>query len=307
MYSKEELLIFSFINSNYDISIQNLSYKIFNFSNKENINFFKLNKIEKNEFLKSFSSEDNIEKILFVFDKLNLYKIEVEKIIKNCEERNIKIFYYSYENYPKNLMNIKESPYVIFVKGNLPSNEELEKSFAIVGTRKPSKEGIDFARDIGQYLSQNSIYNISGLALGIDTEGHNMSLQKTGAILGQGLDLEIYPRENIKLAEMILENNGFLLSELIPQTEISLFSLIKRDRLQSALTSGIIIAETGIKGGTVNTFKYAREQKKKIFISEINKEFIEKYKKNLIIIKNSLDFEKKLKNNLEQKNLSLIW
>ena len=303
MYSKEELLIFSFINSNYDISIQNLTYKIFNFSNKENINFFKLNKIEKNEFLKSFFSEDNIEKILFVFDKLNLYKIEVEKIIKNCEEKNIKIFYYSYENYPKNLIDIKESPYVIFVKGNLPLNEELEKSFAIVGTRKPSKEGIAFARDIGRYLSKNNIYNISGLALGIDTEGHNMSLQKTGAILGQGLDLEIYPRENVKLAEMILENNGFLLSELIPQTEISLFSLIKRDRLQSALTSGIVIAETGIKGGTVNTFKYAREQKKKIFISDINKEFIEKYRKDLIIAKNSLDFEKKLKNNLEQKNL----
>ena len=303
MYSKEELLIFSFINSNYDISIQNLTYKIFNFSNKENINFFKLNRIEKIEFLKSFFSEDNIEKILSVFDKLNLYKIEVEKIIKNCEEKNIKIFYYSYENYPKNLIDIKESPYVIFVKGNLPSNEELEKSFAIVGTRKPSKEGIDFARDIGQYLSKNNIYNISGLALGIDTEGHNMSLQKTGAILGQGLDLEIYPRENVKLAEMILENNGFLLSELMPQTEISLFSLIKRDRLQSTLTSGIIIAEIGIKGGTVNTFKYAREQKKKIFISDINKEFIEKYKKDLIVIKNSLDFEKKLKNNLIQKNL----
>ena len=303
MYSKEELLIFSFINSNYDISIQNLTYKIFNFSNKENINFFKLNRIEKIEFLKSFFSEDNIEKILFVFDKLALYKMEVEKIIKNCKEKNIKIFYYSYENYPKNLIDIKESPYVIFVKGNLPLNEELEKSFAIVGTRKPSKEGIDFARDIGQYLSKNSIYNISGLALGIDTEGHNMSLQKTGAILGQGLDLEIYPRENVKLAEMILENNGFLLSELIPQTEISLFSLIKRDRLQSALTSGIVIAETGIKGGTVNTFKYAREQKKKIFISDISREFIEKYKKDLIVIKNSLDFEKKLKNNLIQKNL----
>ena len=303
MYSKEELLIFSFINSNYDISIQNLSYKIFNFSNIENINFFKLNRIEKIEFLKSFFSEDNIEKILFVFDKLALYKMEVEKIIKNCKERNIKIFYYSYENYPKNLIDIKESPYVIFIKGNLPSNEELEKSFAIVGTRRPSKEGIDFARDIGQYLSKNNIYNISGLALGTDTEGHNMSLQKTGAILGQGLDLEIYPRENVKLAEMILENNGFLLSELIPQTEISLFSLIKRDRLQSALTSGIVIAETGIKGGTVNTFKYAREQKRKIFISDINREFIEKHKKDLIVIKNSLDFEKKLKNNLIQKNL----
>jgi len=199
-------------------------------------------------------------------------------------------------------MDIKESPYVIFIKGNLPSNEELEKSFAIVGTRKPSKEGIAFARDIGQYLSRNNIYNISGLALGIDTEGHNMSLQKTGAILGQGLDLEIYPRENIKLVEMILENNGFLLSELIPQTEISLFSLIKRDRLQSALTSGIIIAETGIKGGTVNTFKYAREQKRKIFVSDINREFklSGSYERGLAGDR----YEMKLKNELKQSEIA---
>ena len=295
MYSKEELLIFSFINSNYDISIQNLTYKIFNFSNIENINFFKLNRIEKIEFLKSLFSEDNTEKILFVFDKINLYKIEVEKILKICEEKNINIFYYLYENYPKNLIDIKESPYVIFVRGTLPPDKELEKAFAIVGTRKATGEGINFAKDIGTYLAKNNIYNISGLALGIDTEGHNMSLQKTGAILGQGLDLEIYPRENIKLAEKILENNGFLLSELIPKQELSIFSLIKRDRLQSALTSGIIIA--------VNTFKYAKEQKKRIFISDINKEFIEKYKKDLIVVKNSLDFEKKLKNNLVQKNL----
>lgn len=92
MYSKEELLIFSFINSNYDISIQNLTYKIFNFSNKENINFFKLNRIEKIEFLKSFFSENNIEKILNIFDRINLYKIEVEKIIKIVKKKILKSF-----------------------------------------------------------------------------------------------------------------------------------------------------------------------------------------------------------------------
>ena len=43
-----------------------------------------------------------------------------------------------------------------------------------------------------------------------------------------------------------------------------------------------------------------KEQKKKIFIADINKDFIEKYGKDLIIIKNSFDFEKKIKNNLEQ-------
>ena len=303
MYSKEELLIFSIINSKYDIGIQNLVNKIFKFSNKENLNFFNLNREDKIEFLSNFLNEENTEKILDIFDKDDFYKFEIEKIFKICEEKNINIFYHSYENYPKSLMNIKESPYVIFVRGILPSDRELDKAFAIVGTRKASQEGINFAKDIGTYLAKNNIYNISGLALGIDTIGHETCLHRTGAILGQGLDLEIYPRENINLAKMILENDGFLLSELIPKQELSMFSLIKRDRLQSALTSGIIIAESGIKGGTVNTFKYAKEQKKKIFIADINKDFIEKYGKDLIIIKNSFDFEKKIKNNLEQINL----
>ena len=303
MYSKEELLIFSIINSKYDIGTQNLINKIFKFSNKENLNFFNLNREDKIEFLSNFLNEENTEKILDIFDKDDFYKFEIEKIFKICEEKNINIFYHSYENYPKSLMSIKESPYVIFVKGTLPIDKELEKAFAIVGTRKASREGINFAKDIGTYLAKNNIYNISGLALGIDTIGHETCLHRTGAILGQGLDLEIYPRENINLAKIILENNGFLLSELIPQQELSMFSLIKRDRLQSALTSGIIIAESGIKGGTVNTFKYAKEQKKKIFIADINKDLIEKYGKDLIIIKNSFDFEKKIKNNLEQINL----
>ena len=303
MYSKEELLIFSIINSKYDIGTQNLINKIFKFSNKENLNFFNLNREDKIEFLSNFLSEENIEKILVIFEKDDFYKFEIEKIFKICKEKSINIFYHSYENYPKSLMSIKESPYVIFVKGTLPIDKELEKAFAIVGTRKASREGINFAKDIGTYLAKNNIYNISGLALGIDTVGHETCLHRTGAILGQGLDLEIYPRENINLAEKILANNGFLLSELIPKQELSIFSLIKRDRLQSALTSGIIIAESEIKGGTLNTFKYAKEQKKKIFIADINKDFIEKYGKDLIIIKNSFDFEKKIKNNLEQINL----
>ena len=47
MYSKEELLIFSIINSKYDISTQNLINKIFKFSNKENLNFCNLNRENK--------------------------------------------------------------------------------------------------------------------------------------------------------------------------------------------------------------------------------------------------------------------
>ena len=63
MYSKEELLIFSIINSKYDIGTQNLINKIFKFSNKENLNFFNLNREDKIEFLNNFLSQENIEDI----------------------------------------------------------------------------------------------------------------------------------------------------------------------------------------------------------------------------------------------------
>ena len=89
MYSKEELLIFSIINSKHDIGIQNLINKIFKFSNKENLNFFNLNRIDKIEFLSNFLNEENTEKILDIFDKDDFYKFEIEKIFKICKEKSI--------------------------------------------------------------------------------------------------------------------------------------------------------------------------------------------------------------------------
>ena len=95
MYSKEELLIFSIINSKYDIGTQNLVNKIFKFSNKENLNFFNLNRKDKIEFLSNFLSEENIEKILVIFEKDDFYKFEIEQIFKICKEKSINIFYHS--------------------------------------------------------------------------------------------------------------------------------------------------------------------------------------------------------------------
>lgn len=307
MYTKEELLIFSYINSNYDISIQNQINKIFKLTLDEKINFIEADIKLKKYLLEKYFTEKNINSLLKIFsnDSLYFYKKEIESALALCIKEQIKIYYYDHENFPKSLNRIKNPPFVIFVKGKLPNDEELKSSFALVGTRKTNIEGENFTKDIALYLNKNNFYNISGLALGIDTIGHENSLSRTGAILGQGLADKIYPKENITLVDKILINNGFLLSELFPTTQINIFNLIKRNRLQSALTSGIIIAQTDIKGGTVNTFKFAREQGKKIFISDINEKFIKKYKKDLIVIKNSTDFKEKLNNLYIQKKLFL--
>lgn len=304
MYSKEELIIFSILNTYYKEIGSSFLYKIFKISYEQKINIFKdLDKTFKK--LEEFLEKEKLEKFLKFFNE-NLIRnlnLEVEKILELCKKNKIKILTYEDKKYYLKLKEIKNPPYVLYYKGKLPNEDRFKNSVALVGTRNISSIGEKFIEEIAEYLERKDIFNISGLALGADTLGHKKTLGITGAVLGQGLAKEIYPRENKKLAEEILENNGFLLSELPPLENISAINLIKRNRMQSALADSLIIAETYLKGGTVHTFKYAREQKKEIYISEHNKNFIEKYKKDLIVIKDSKDLEKKQKEVLEQSKI----
>lgn len=151
-------------------------------------------------------------------------------------------------------------------------------------------------------FQKKQIYNISGLARGIDSIGHIETLGQTGAILGQGLANEIYPRENGYLASRILDTGGFLLSELPPFTPISVQHLIQRNRLQTALTSGVVLAEIGLQGGSMHTFQFAKEQGKKIYVASFNQEFIRKHYKEVIVLENIHQFEKS-KRGTETKSL----
>ncbi len=304
MYSKKDLIKFSILNTYSKEINYNFLYEIFKVSTEREINIFK--NYEKNfDILKEFLENKKLKNFLEIFNKnlIEKLKIKAEEILGICKENDIKIITYNEKKYFKKLKGIKRPPFVIYYKGKLASEKKLEKSVALVGKRKISSEGENFTREMGKYLKENKTFNVSGLALGTDTIGHRETLSFTGAVLGQGLAREIYPRENKKLAEKILENNGFLLSELPPLENISPLNLIRRNRLQSALVEKIIIAETGIKGGTVHTFKFAREQKKEIYIAEHNRDFIDKYRKDLIVIKDFREFEEKSKKLKKQSKI----
>lgn len=301
MYSRDELLKFSIYNTYEQYINPNLIYKTFDISLNFGENLFNLSKKTLRSFLKDkcLFNEEQIHKFINLFDIF--LDDEIKKIYFDCEKNKITLSFYNYDNYPQTLLNIKKAPYVLYSKGIFNFNHL--KTVALVGTRNISNEGRAFTTNIAKFLKENNFFNISGLALGVDTIGHIETLGQTAAVLAQGLLTEIYPKENKKLAEDILKNKGFLLSELPPHTNISVNKLIKRNRIQSGLSTAILIAETDIKGGTVHTFKYAKEQNKKIFIANFNKNFIEKYRKDLIIIKDKEDFFQKFKNIFSQKSL----
>ncbi len=170
------------------------------------------------------------------------------------------------KNYPLLLKKIKDAPRVIFYRGKILPKENC---LAVVGTRLCSAYGKNAAFEIVSALSRAGLTIVSGLAPGIDTASHKATIEQKGrtiAVLGTGLDEKsIYPRDNIKLAEKIIETGGCLLSEYPPGTRGNKFTFPQRNRIISGLALGTLVIEAKQKSGALITADYAKKQKRAVF------------------------------------------
>lgn len=176
------------------------------------------------------------------------------KIIKNTDSL-----------YPKRLLTIKNAPKQLYVEGD----ETLlnKQAIAIVGTRMPSEYGIKVANEFAKELSNQNYCVISGLAQGIDTYAHmgaKCGKGKTVAVLGAGFN-HIYPKQNTKLYQDIIEEGGCIVSEYDPNEEVKPENFPKRNRIISGLAMGVLIIEARYRSGSSITAKFAIEQNKEIF------------------------------------------
>ncbi len=102
---------------------------------------------------------------------------------------------------------------------------------------------------------------------GIDTAAHIGTIEAKGntiAVLGCGFN-HIFPKENSKLFYEIIENGGLVISEYSPKTPADSKQFLRRNRIVSGLSIGVLVIEAAHRSGTSVTCKYAIEQNKKIF------------------------------------------
>ncbi|CAM4257606.1 DNA-protecting protein DprA [Erysipelothrix inopinata] len=196
---------------------------------------------------------NNINKNL-EFDIFSQAVGKSELIIKECTQNNILITNFLQDDYPGKLLSLDNPPVILFYKGSI---ERLRShpSIAIVGTREPSNYGKEITKRYADYVAKNNINVISGLAKGIDSIAHESTIQAggyTAAILAQGLNTAIYPKENNELAERILANNGALISEYMPGLMPSRNTFVERDRIQSGTSDGVLVIEAAKKSGTMH-------------------------------------------------------
>lgn len=190
---------------------------------------------------------------------------QAESILDKSLNNSIKMISFYDEKYPEMLKSIPDPPILLHVMGQI---EYLKKNnkVAIIGTREPSEYGIRAGRKLSRIFSQNEFVIVSGLAKGCDTAAHRGCLDENGitiAVLPNGLD-SIYPKENKKLAEEIIEKSGCLLSEYNVGDAPQRGYFVERDRLQSGLSKAVVVIETDIKGGTMHTVDFAQKQKRLI-------------------------------------------
>jgi DNA processing protein len=169
------------------------------------------------------------------------------------------------EAWPARLSEIYDPPLVLYVRGNA---EALSRpGIAIVGTRHPTPYGIGMAERLSCDLASRGLTIFSGMARGVDTAGHRGAIKakgKTVAVFGTGVDV-IYPRENKKIAEGVLECGGALISEFPMESFAAPQNFPIRNRVISGLSLGVLVVEAGEYSGTRITARCALEQSREIF------------------------------------------
>ncbi len=188
----------------------------------------------------------------------------IDNVINTCEKRQIEIITIKDEKYPKLLREIPDPPPVLFCRGEIKEDDNL--GLAIVGSRKCSDYGKRVTEKIAFELASLGINIVSGLARGVDSLAHNSAVcagGRTIAFLGSGVSV-IYPPENKKLAEKIM-NNGAILSEFYPDEPPKRENFPKRNRLISGFSLGTLVTEATLNSGALITASFALEQGREVF------------------------------------------
>ena len=189
----------------------------------------------------------------------------------NCEEEihfiekyKISPLFITDKNYPQRLLNVYDSPSLLYYRGNADLNTS--KIISVVGTRNNSEYGKTITEKLITEQAGNNILILSGLAFGIDTIAHKTALKNnlpTVGVLAHGLD-RIYPHQNKALAKQMLENGG-LLTDFMSNTAPDRQNFPKRNRIVAGMCDALVVIESGKKGGSLITAELANGYNKDVF------------------------------------------
>ena len=174
-------------------------------------------------------------------------------------------------DYPEKLRDAAHPVELIYYQGWWDLAES--RSVAVVGSRKPTRDGVARTRRLVKELVKDDFTVVSGLAAGVDTTAHETAIKEGGrtiAVIGTPLS-HSYPHNNAALQRRIAKE--FLIISQIPvrryesqDYRLNRFFFPERNITMSALTEATIIVEAGETSGTLIQARAALQQGRKLFI-----------------------------------------
>jgi len=143
-----------------------------------------------------------------------------------------------------------------------------KRSIAVVGSRSMTRYGKEAVDKFISAFVAEGVATVSGFMYGVDTEVHQKTVDyggRTVAVFGCGLDV-IYPPENEKLYEQILETRGLVISEYEADAKPHLWKFPQRNKIVAGLAGlGVLVIEAGEKSGSLITAGLAKKMGKKVY------------------------------------------
>lgn len=191
-------------------------------------------------------------------------EVDVEKELSLVSKAGAQLLCWDSPSYPVGLKNIYDPPPVLYVEGEL--EREDATAVAIVGTRRPSRYGLEQAERFAAALARAGFTVVSGLARGIDSAAHNGALKAGGrtiAVQGCGLG-RVFPPENADLYRAI-SAQGAVVSEFPMLSEPLRENFPRRNRIISGLSVAVLVIEGPLRSGAMITARTAMEQGRDVF------------------------------------------
>ena len=223
---------------------------------------------DANDLIANFCKSKEAEKLLannYATIRDGIKKRVYEQIIDDMDKYDIYAVTWFSPDYPKQLRDIDDKPYVLFCKGNFKLFAT--QCLSVVGTRKISSYGRRITKDFTAILCEYFTI-VSGLAYGVDSVAHETTLEESGAtiaVLGGGL-LNVYPTANQGLADRIVQSGGLLVSEYGLRATPMAYNFPQRNRIVSGLSKGLLVCQAPSKSGTNSTVELALEQGRDVFV-----------------------------------------
>ena len=248
------------------------------------------------------ASRDDLLKINFgpvltsKFDRFRR-EFDVSGYAKKLKDEEVATLILTDEKYPKLLKQISDPPFVLYIKGKKVKGFDINKTIAVVGTRKVTPYGREVTWVLTRDLAAAGLTIVSGLALGVDAEAHKAAIEaggKTIAVLGCGVDC-CNPPSNKWLYDKIIQGNGIVVSEMPLSREPNRGLFPARNRIISGLSLGVLVTEGAIDSGSLITASDAAAQGREVFAvpgpitSSLSKGPVELIKKGAKIVTTAQD------------------